>query len=106
MYQFVKPKESVELIVSTKRVIMMESLSFGIIIFISIQKTKSIVLALLAILKLAIRVPRDTEAETITKQYFTAPLICGKWLLWTKIRAKLGFLPLSTSVIAMHNGTS
>jgi hypothetical protein len=78
MYQFEKPKESVELIVSTKQVIMMENLFFGITIFINIQKTKSIVLVSIVILKLAIRVPRDIEAEIIIKQSFIAPLICGK----------------------------
>ena len=78
MYQFEKPKESVELIVSTKRVIMMENPFFGIIIFINIQKTKTIVLVPIVILKLAIRVPRDIEAEIIIKQSCIAPLICRR----------------------------
>ena len=78
MYQFAKPKESVELIVSTKRVIMMENPFFGIIIFINIQKTKSIVLVPIAIPKLVIRVPRDIEAEIIIKQSFIVLLTCGR----------------------------
>ena len=103
MYQFVKPRESVELIVSTKRVIMMESLSFGITIFINIQKTKSIVLAPIVTLKHAIRVPKDIGVETIILLSTTAPLTCGKWLLWTKTCARLVTLRLDTSVIAIHN---
>lgn len=78
MYQFVKPRESVELIFSTKPVIMMESPFLGIIISINIQKTKSIVLVPIAIPKLAIRVPKDIEAETIIKQFFIVLLICGR----------------------------
>ena len=78
MYQFGKPKESAELIVSTKQVIMMENPFFGIIIFISIQKIKSIVLVPIAIPRLAIRVPKDIKAEIIIKQSFIVPLICGR----------------------------
>ena len=78
MYQFVKPRESVELISSTKPVIMMESPFLGIIISINIQKTKSIVLALIAILKLVIRVPGDTKVEIIIPQFIIVPPICGE----------------------------
>ena len=78
MYQFVKPRESVELTFSTKPAIMMENLFLGIIISINIQKTKSIVLVPIVIPKLVIRVPRDTEAETIIKQFCIVPPICGK----------------------------
>lgn len=78
MYQFVKPRESVELTFSTKPVIMMESPFLGIIISISIQKTKSIVLVPIAIPKLATKVPRDIEAETIIRQFFIVPPICGR----------------------------
>ena len=78
MYQFVKPRESVELIGSTKQVGIMESLLYGIIISISIQKIKSIVLVLIVIRKLAIKAPRDIGAETIILLFIIEPLTCGK----------------------------
>ena len=103
MYQFVKPRESVELIFSTKPVIMMESLFLGIIISISIQKTKSIVLALIAILKLAIKVPGDTKAEITIPQFIIALLIFEKSLEWMKTCVKPVILRLDISAIVTRN---
>jgi hypothetical protein len=100
MYLFVKPKESVALhALFTIGIIGIIPIGSIMITFISIQKIKSIVLAPIAILKLAIRVPEDTKAETIILQFITALPICGEWSKWMKICARLVTMPLVTSAI-------
>ena len=79
MYLYVKPRESV--ILHALFIIgIIGTIPIGntMITFISIQKTESIVLALVAILKLVIRVPGDTKAEIIIPQFIIVPPICGE----------------------------
>lgn len=106
MFQFVKPRESVELMDNTKPVGVMESLFYGMIISINILKIKSIVPALIVILKLAIRVPRDIEAEITILLFTIEHLICGKWLLWMRICGRRVISLPSINVIGIHNGTT
>ena len=79
MYLFVMPRESVVLH-ALFIIVIIGTIQIGntMITFISSQKTKSIVLALVAILKLVIRVPGDTKAEIIIPQFIIVPPICGE----------------------------
>jgi hypothetical protein len=97
-----KPKESVVLhALSIVGIIGIIPIGNTMITFISIQKMQSIVLVLVAMLKLVTRVPEDTKVEIIILQFIIALPICGEWSKWMKTCARLVILPLGTSVIAI-----